>query len=143
MNATTVGASLETIKYTVGPTFQKSSSSTYASTYKFCCLSRRHKTLSLSSRNSESKVYSKNKVACLANSNQGESLTYKDAGVDIDAGSELVRRIAKMAPGIGGFGGLFPLGMVYLLCQNLLICLPFLIEVYVFLSLVRLSCPMS
>lgn len=37
-------------------------------------------------------------------------LTYKDAGVDIDAGSELVRRIAKMAPGIGGFGGLFPLG---------------------------------
>lgn len=40
-------------------------------------------------------------------------LTYKDAGVDIDAGSELVRRIAKMAPGIGGFGGLFPLGMVY------------------------------
>lgn len=39
-------------------------------------------------------------------------LTYKDAGVDIDAGSELVRRIAKMAPGIGGFGGLYPLGMV-------------------------------
>uniref|UniRef100_A0A2P2PJ58 phosphoribosylformylglycinamidine cyclo-ligase n=1 Tax=Rhizophora mucronata TaxID=61149 RepID=A0A2P2PJ58_RHIMU len=37
-------------------------------------------------------------------------LTYKDAGVDIDAGSELVRRIARMAPGIGGFGGLFPLG---------------------------------
>ncbi|XP_047311802.1 phosphoribosylformylglycinamidine cyclo-ligase, chloroplastic/mitochondrial-like [Impatiens glandulifera] len=41
-------------------------------------------------------------------------LTYKDAGVDIDAGSELVRRIAKMAPGIGGFGGLFPLGDSYL-----------------------------
>lgn len=41
-----------------------------------------------------------------------EKLTYKDAGVDIDAGSELVRRIAKMAPGIGGFGGLFPLGMI-------------------------------
>ncbi|KAH9288324.1 hypothetical protein KI387_032441, partial [Taxus chinensis] len=37
-------------------------------------------------------------------------LTYKDAGVDIDAGSELVKRIAKMAPGIGGFGGLYPLG---------------------------------
>ena len=37
-------------------------------------------------------------------------LTYKDAGVDIDAGAELVRRIAKMAPGIGGFGGLFPFG---------------------------------
>lgn len=42
------------------------------------------------------------------------SLTYKDAGVDIDAGSELVKRIAKMAPGIGGFGGLFPLGDSYL-----------------------------
>ncbi|KAJ8618204.1 hypothetical protein MRB53_014390 [Persea americana] len=41
-------------------------------------------------------------------------LTYKDAGVDIDAGSELVRRIAMMAPGIGGFGGLFPLGDSYL-----------------------------
>lgn len=41
-------------------------------------------------------------------------LTYKEAGVDIDAGSELVRRIAKMAPGIGGFGGLFPLGDSYL-----------------------------
>ncbi|KAJ0080224.1 hypothetical protein Patl1_24323 [Pistacia atlantica] len=47
----------------------------------------------------------------------GESsggLTYKDAGVDIDAGSELVKRIAKMAPGIGGFGGLFPLGDSFL-----------------------------
>ncbi|KAF5455345.1 hypothetical protein F2P56_024935 [Juglans regia] len=42
-----------------------------------------------------------------------ESLTYKDAGVDIDAGPELVRTIAKMAPGIGGFGGLFPLGDSY------------------------------
>ncbi|KAG5553597.1 hypothetical protein RHGRI_011476 [Rhododendron griersonianum] len=49
-------------------------------------------------------------------SNRGETggLTYKEAGVDIDAGSELVRRIAKMAPGIGGFGGLFPLGDSYL-----------------------------
>ena len=43
----------------------------------------------------------------------GGRLTYKDAGVDIDAGSELIRRIAKMAPGIGGFGGLFPLGMLF------------------------------
>lgn len=41
-------------------------------------------------------------------------LTYKDAGVDIDAGAELVRRIAKMTPGIGGFGGLFPFGDSYL-----------------------------
>ncbi|XP_054807178.1 phosphoribosylformylglycinamidine cyclo-ligase, chloroplastic/mitochondrial-like [Prosopis cineraria] len=51
-------------------------------------------------------------VAGVLNNNQG--LTYKDAGVDIDAGSELVRRIARMAPGIGGFGGLFPLGDSYL-----------------------------
>lgn len=43
--------------------------------------------------------------------NSDGGLTYKDAGVDIDAGSELVRRIAKMAPGIGGFGGLYPFGM--------------------------------
>ncbi|KAG6401559.1 hypothetical protein SASPL_138419 [Salvia splendens] len=45
---------------------------------------------------------------------KSNGLTYKDAGVDIDAGSELVKRIAKMAPGIGGFGGLFPLGDSYL-----------------------------
>nr|XP_034592956.1 uncharacterized protein LOC117854809 [Setaria viridis] len=32
-------------------------------------------------------------------------MTYKGAGVDIDAGAELVRRIRKMTPGIGGFGG--------------------------------------
>ncbi|XP_002982756.2 trifunctional purine biosynthetic protein adenosine-3 [Selaginella moellendorffii] len=38
------------------------------------------------------------------------ALTYKDAGVDIDAGSELVRRIAAKAPGIGGFGGLYSVG---------------------------------
>lgn len=46
----------------------------------------------------------------LSMSNEGGGLTYKDAGVDIDAGAELVKRISKMAPGIGGFGGLFPLG---------------------------------
>jgi phosphoribosylformylglycinamidine cyclo-ligase len=34
--------------------------------------------------------------------------------VDIDAGTELVRRIAAMAPGIGGFGGLYPFGDSYL-----------------------------
>lgn len=44
--------------------------------------------------------------------NCSKGLTYKEAGVDIDAGSELVKRIAKMAPGIGGFGGHFPLGIV-------------------------------
>ncbi|KAL5839547.1 hypothetical protein ACOSQ4_012155 [Xanthoceras sorbifolium] len=55
-------------------------------------------------------------LSMLKNASGGSSdgLTYKDAGVDIDAGSELVRRIAKMAPGIGGFGGLFPLGDSYL-----------------------------
>ncbi len=44
------------------------------------------------------------------------SLTYRDAGVDIDAGNELVRRIKphvektrrpEVMAGIGGFGGLF------------------------------------
>jgi hypothetical protein len=50
-------------------------------------------------------------VACSSSGGAGV-MTYKDAGVDIDAGTELVRRIAKMAPGIGGFGGLFPWGKV-------------------------------
>jgi phosphoribosylformylglycinamidine cyclo-ligase len=36
-------------------------------------------------------------------------ITYQKAGVNIDAGNELVRRIKKMAPAIGGFSGLFPL----------------------------------
>uniref|UniRef100_A0A2N9FT17 phosphoribosylformylglycinamidine cyclo-ligase n=1 Tax=Fagus sylvatica TaxID=28930 RepID=A0A2N9FT17_FAGSY len=61
-----------------------------------------------STRNSRSCVLSMSK------NSTSESLTYKEAGVDIDAGSELVRRIAKMAPNIGGFGGLFPLGDSYL-----------------------------
>lgn len=39
-------------------------------------------------------------------------ITYKNAGVDIDAGNELVQRIKKMAPRIGGFsdGMLLPKG---------------------------------
>ncbi|WJX53732.1 Phosphoribosylformylglycinamidine cyclo-ligase, chloroplastic/mitochondrial [Trifolium repens] len=45
---------------------------------------------------------------------EDEGFTYKGSGVDIDAGSELVRRISKMVPGIGGFGGLFPYGDSYL-----------------------------
>lgn len=57
--------------------------------------------------------HNSNRVVAAAGSG-AQGLTYKDAGVDIDAGSELVRRIAKMAPGIGGFGGLFPLGDSYL-----------------------------
>ncbi len=44
----------------------------------------------------------------------GEGLTYKKAGVDIDAGDELVKRIQKMNPDIGGFGGLVPFGDSYL-----------------------------
>uniref|UniRef100_A0ACD5WDA9 Uncharacterized protein n=1 Tax=Avena sativa TaxID=4498 RepID=A0ACD5WDA9_AVESA len=49
-----------------------------------------------------------------SNSADEEGMTYKGAGVDIDAGTELVRRIRKMAPGIGGFGGLYPHGDEYL-----------------------------
>lgn len=37
------------------------------------------------------------------------AITYEEAGVNIDAGNELVKRIKKMAPAIGGFSGLFPL----------------------------------
>ena len=37
-------------------------------------------------------------------------MSYKDAGVDIDAGAELVRRIQKLNPSIGGFSGLVPFG---------------------------------
>ncbi|CAN6336511.1 unnamed protein product [Urochloa humidicola] len=53
-------------------------------------------------------------VACSSTGGEGEGMTYKGAGVDIDAGTELVRRIRKMAPGIGGFGGLYPFGDHYL-----------------------------
>ncbi|KAL5712044.1 phosphoribosylformylglycinamidine cyclo-ligase [Ranunculus cassubicifolius] len=53
-------------------------------------------------------------IVSSTNKNGEAIMTYKDAGVDIDAGTDLVRRIAKMAPGIGGFGGLFPFGDSYL-----------------------------
>lgn len=46
--------------------------------------------------------------------NAPEGLTYKKAGVDIDAGDELVKRIQKMNPNIGGFGGMVPFGDSYL-----------------------------
>jgi len=36
-------------------------------------------------------------------------ITYKKAGVDVDAGNELVERIKKMSPLIGGFAGSVPL----------------------------------
>jgi phosphoribosylformylglycinamidine cyclo-ligase len=41
-------------------------------------------------------------------------ITYKQAGVDIKAGGEVVRRIKKIAKGIGFFGGFFPLGKNHL-----------------------------
>lgn len=37
-------------------------------------------------------------------------LSYKDAGVDIDAGNELVKRIQKLNPNIGGFSGMVAFG---------------------------------
>jgi len=45
-------------------------------------------------------------------------VTYKEAGVDIDAGAELVKRLQKMCPEIGGFGGLFPIGDNYLVAST-------------------------
>mmetsp|Transcript_28119 Transcript_28119/g.83321 ORF Transcript_28119/g.83321 Transcript_28119/m.83321 type:complete len:393 (-) Transcript_28119:312-1490(-) len=43
-----------------------------------------------------------------------EELTYKKAGVDIDAGDELVNRIKKLNPSIGGFSGMVPFGDSFL-----------------------------
>ena len=48
------------------------------------------------------------KMSCKAS--KAEGLSYKTAGVDIDAGNELVRRIQKMNPNIGGFSGMVPFG---------------------------------
>ncbi len=45
-------------------------------------------------------------------------LTYKKAGVNIDAGNELVKRIAKLNPSIGGFAGNFQLGDDYLVAST-------------------------
>ena len=45
-------------------------------------------------------------------------LTYKNAGVNIDSGNELVRRIAKYSPGIGGFTGNFQVGDNYLVAST-------------------------
>ncbi len=41
-------------------------------------------------------------------------LNYKEAGVDIARGDDLVERLKKFCPDIGGFGGLYPLGDNYL-----------------------------
>ena len=43
-----------------------------------------------------------------------DQLTYAKAGVDIDAGDELVKRIQKLNPSIGGFSGLVPFGDSFL-----------------------------
>ena len=60
--------------------------------------------------------------------NQNKGLSYSDAGVDIDAGNELVKRIKPslkktIRPGavssIGGFGGLFDLKAAGLKIQYL------------------------
>lgn len=51
---------------------------------------------------------------CLAAAAPSEGLSYKAAGVDIDAGDELVRRIQKLNPSIGGFSGLVPFGDSFL-----------------------------
>ncbi len=41
-------------------------------------------------------------------------MMYKKAGVDIDAGAELVKRLKLISPDIGGFSGLYPLGDQFL-----------------------------
>src|SRR5258708_3891833 len=46
-----------------------------------------------------------------ARSREEIMITYKKAGVDVEAGGALVDRIKKMSPIIGGFAGLFPLPM--------------------------------
>lgn len=51
---------------------------------------------------------------CRVSSPPHEGLSYKQAGVDIDAGDELVKRIQKLNPSIGGFSGLVPFGDSYL-----------------------------
>jgi phosphoribosylformylglycinamidine cyclo-ligase len=44
--------------------------------------------------------------------------TYKSAGVDIEAGTELVERLKTLCPEIGGFNGLYPLGDNYLVAST-------------------------
>lgn len=46
------------------------------------------------------------------------AFTYERAGVSIDNGNELVRRIAKLNPSIGGFSGFVPLGLDYLVAST-------------------------
>lgn len=46
------------------------------------------------------------------------AFTYERAGVSIDNGNELVRRIAKLNPSIGGFSGFVPFGIHYLVAST-------------------------
>ncbi len=46
-------------------------------------------------------------------------LNYSRSGVNVSKGNELIHRIAKMNPYVGGFTGKFPLGKNYLIgCAN-------------------------
>ncbi|XP_065863396.1 phosphoribosylformylglycinamidine cyclo-ligase, chloroplastic/mitochondrial-like [Euphorbia lathyris] len=94
------------------PSFKPTLTQPHVPDFAFSRLS--HRFPLLSSAINKSSVFSKLKESDHESADGVGGLTYKDAGVDIDAGSELVRRIAKMSPGIGGFGGLFPLGDSYL-----------------------------
>ncbi len=44
--------------------------------------------------------------------------TYKEAGVDIEAGNAFVKRLKSLCPEIGGFGGLYELGENYLVAST-------------------------
>lgn len=41
-------------------------------------------------------------------------VTYKEAGVDVEAADSVVEKLRRVCPDIGGFGGLYPLGDQYL-----------------------------
>ena len=45
-------------------------------------------------------------------------MTYNESGVSIDRGNELVRRIVKLNPTIGGFSGSMPFGDGYLVAST-------------------------
>lgn len=45
-------------------------------------------------------------------------LSYSQAGVNIDNGNELVERLKKICPDIGGFSGLYPVGDDYLVAST-------------------------
>ncbi|XVF80649.1 hypothetical protein PTKIN_Ptkin15bG0090900 [Pterospermum kingtungense] len=95
------------------PIFDKSTTTTQPS-FGIRPFSQKYPLFSLSIQGRHSVSNSRILSMSKKDSDGAGGLTYKDSGVDIDAGSELVRRIAKMAPGIGGFGGLYPLGDSYL-----------------------------